>query len=158
MTTLTINDYFASLRNDLVGQSEFFSSVKSIDDLVDYASRKGFAITRQEANDLMDRGQKVAEEQMAHLSDEQLDAISGGISWGAIGAIAGATIGAVAVIANAAWAAPALGTYALVTGVSLAELTTAFVGGAAVSATATAFSGAVVGGAVGAGADKLING
>lgn len=154
MNFTDFQNHIATLPNDTAALSEFLTTVKSADDMVNYAKRKGFEVSEAQATDLLARGGAVAQAQMSQLSDEELDQVTGGLSWGAIGAIAGGALAAGIVLANSAWMVPVAGTVALLTGNSIAGL----IGTVGLTATAGAFSGGVVGGAIGTVADKVVNG
>jgi predicted ribosomally synthesized peptide with nif11-like leader len=154
MLARTFENYIATLPNNEADLREFLTTIRSPDDMVEFAKSKGYKFELAEAKDLLARGTETAKAELSHLSDEELETVTGGLSWGAIGAIAGAIVGAGVVVANAAWMIPVAGTVSLLTGMSIP----AMIGSVGLTAVATGFSGAVVVGGTSAIADKVVNG
>jgi hypothetical protein len=86
--------YIAEAVNDKEKFRELFTSMKAPEDLVAFAEQKGIPLSKEQAEKMLHIGNRNAEAKLSSLSDEDLEKITGGISFagvfGAIGAIAGA--------------------------------------------------------------------
>ncbi|WP_232630950.1 hypothetical protein [Methylobacterium sp. Leaf118] len=140
-----------AVQGDAEASARFNAEVTTARALVDYSAAHGVTLSEPEAQGIFEAVSRFAEAQGAggegqRLSDTDLEAVNGGLSWAAVGGLACGIVGAVGGIAIAIATAPI--SIPLGTAAGLAAL----VGTAVVGGGSGAFSGAVFGAMVGGGA------
>lgn len=151
MTTQTLNGFQAlieDVRNDETRLRAFAEVATDAKGLAAFAAANGHPIPAREAERIFDAARHMVVARQASLSDEQLDAVAGGISFAAIGAIGGGVAGAgffagaiLSVLAAPVTGGGSLAAFMALSGSGMAAL----VGGAAAAGTVGAAAGAVAG-------------
>lgn len=144
-------ELLAETLKDPAEAARFNAEVTDAASLTAYCAERGLTLRQSEADGIFEAAGELAKarlealRQSGALNDVDLEAVSGGVSWAAVGGTLGAIVG----VGLAVAAAPAVLTGAL------ALQGAAIIGTAITSAGAGAFSGGVVGAGIGAVSEKV---
>lgn len=141
----------AQTLQDPAESARFNAQVTDPASLMAYCAEHGLTLRQSEADGIFAAADELAKarlealRQSGKLDDAELDEVSGGVSWAAVGGTLGAIVGVGLAVASAP---------AVLTG-ALALQGAAIIGTAITSAGAGAFSGGVVGAGIGAVSEKV---